>query len=175
MNSTRPRGRPSSKSASLFDHLAIDDGRGEAAGGRIVEAVELGSVDQEEAPVPGRLAGRRADFGPEEVVGEQRDALLDIPQVSLPLDLEEPDRDPDRVLVRPHRGQVHHLLHHLRPPVGVLAVVGIRAIVRTQVNTCRSVECGITAARPDEIRVAVVEVVRGGRGGPNLYRGWKYP
>ena len=76
-------------------------------------------------------------------------------EVALPLDLEEADRDPDGVLVRPHRGQVHHLLHHLRPPVRVLAGIGIRAVVRAQVGTRgRGTPVGGTPATlPDQNRL----------------------
>ena len=45
------------------------------------------------------------------------------PEVSLPLDLEEPDRDPHRVLMGPRRRQVHDPLKLLAPPVRVLRVI----------------------------------------------------
>src|SRR5208283_5577960 len=107
---TRIRVRTPFKSASLFDGLAIDDGRAEAADGVGVVAGELEPVDQEEAPEPRRLAGRGADLVPEDVEsqggGRRSRPRAHHLEVALPLDLEEADRDPDRVLVSPHRGQV---------------------------------------------------------------------
>ena len=48
-----------------------------------------------------------------------------IPRSPWRYDLEEPDRDPDRVLVRPRRGQVHDPLHLLGTPVRMLPAIRI--------------------------------------------------
>ena len=60
-------------------------------------------------------------------------------QVALTLDLEKADCDPDRVLVRPHRGQVHRLLQHLGAEVGVLRLVDDRHGPRRECGASRSV------------------------------------
>src|SRR5271157_6174770 len=73
------------QSASLFDGLAIDDGRAEAADDVGVVAGELEPVNKEEAPEPGCLAGGGADLGAKQVVSQQR-GPGGHPQITLALD-----------------------------------------------------------------------------------------
>src|SRR5271157_3232849 len=105
----------------LLEVLAVDYGRLPLAGARRVEAIELESVDQEEAAIAEVLVAASTDLGPQAVERQPRIGRGDHRDVTPPLHLEEPDGDPDRVLMGPNCGQIHDSLQHLDPPERVFS------------------------------------------------------
>ena len=72
--------------------------------------------------------------GPRMSIGQERAAALDHQQVPLPLDLEEPDRDPDGVLMRADVVRFMAFCSISRAEVGVLAVVDPRDAADTSTD-----------------------------------------
>src|SRR4051794_26708416 len=109
---------------SSFDDRTVEDRVTIFAGGAGIEAGQLEAIDDEEAAIPDVLAGKYADLLTDGVVGARRWVVAGAGRVPLTPDFEEADRDPDRVLMSTHRGQVCDLLHPLRAEERMLLVAG---------------------------------------------------
>src|SRR5262245_50114582 len=114
-----------------FDELSIDDHIVDAFRVVRIQPAGLRSVQDEEGAMANMTASWQVDLPAEQVGGQSRVRGREL-WVSGPFDFEEPDRDPDRELVGPDRGQVQDALEPFGAKIRALPAVCRRA--RTQVS-----------------------------------------